>query len=158
MAELQQVAEVVAQLKDPQRIVVAARRYFQASAQRSRPADALVDFATAIEALAGTSDGKKQAKWLVELLGPDPAWAHRVETDFKELKDARNKILHDGVIPPGARALVAWTRALVEHAITAAVRRDVGVAPVGVFDPHRPRWPATRASDRTSELRSTDQG
>lgn len=142
--ELREVADVVASLSDPRRIVVAARRYFRAGAERARPSDALVDFTTAIEALAGTSSGKRQSEWMVELLGTDPAWRHRLTVDFKELKHARNQILHDGVTPPGARALVAWTRALIEHAIVAAVRRDAGVAPVGIFDPYRPRWPPTR--------------
>lgn len=140
-SELQQVTGAIALLGQTRRVVVATRRYFQARAERSRPADSLVDYGTAIEALSGTSSGKDQGAWLKALLGSDPAWSHRVAGDFRQLKDARNSILHDGVTPPDARALVSWNRSLIENAITATVRRDAGIKPVGIFDPHRPRWP-----------------
>ena len=124
---LQEAAGLVARLPDPRRIVVASRRYFQAGSERARAADRLVDYATAVEALAGTSDGKEQSRWMVELLAPDSFWTHRVADDFKALKIARNSILHDGVTPPDARVLAGWTRTLVQHAITAAVHRDASV-------------------------------
>jgi hypothetical protein len=126
--DLRRVAEIVARLSSPRRIVVATRRYFQAGAERHRPADALVDYATAIEALAGVSNGKKQAEWIVSLLSPHPFWTGRISHDFEELRHARNGILHHGVIPPDARVRVGMTRTLVEHTIRATVRRDLGIA------------------------------
>jgi hypothetical protein len=113
-----EMADLTARLDKPRPIAVAARRYFQAGAERARPADALVDYALAIEALTGTSSGKQQGKQLAALMRGYTYFP----SDFVELKDARNSILHDGVTPPGARALLMTARSLVETAITAAVR------------------------------------
>jgi len=119
--ECVQCAQLVARVPVPGRLVAAARRYFQAGAERPRPADAIVDYATAIEAVTGTSDGKEQGAELVRLLGSQSFWAHRIAGDFKRLKDARNSILHDGVTPPDARSIRGPSQTLVAHAIHAAV-------------------------------------
>ena len=66
---LADAASVVVRVPDITRIAIAARRYFQAITERVRPADSLIDYAIAIEAITQTSNGKEQRDRLVHLIG-----------------------------------------------------------------------------------------
>ena len=113
---LRRGATAVTRVSDCRRLAVAARRYFQAGAERTKPADQIVDYAVAIEAITGQWRGRAQADELAALLGDG------IREPFKDLKDARNSILHHGVIPANITRIVGTSRMLVDHAITSAVR------------------------------------
>ena len=113
---LRRAATAVSRVSDCRRLAVAARRYFQAGAERTKPADQIVDYAVAIEAITGQSHGRAQADALAALLGDG------IRERFKDLKDARNSILHHGVIPANVTRIVGTSRMLVDHAITSAIR------------------------------------
>lgn len=132
---LAQAAAVVARVPDITRIAIAARRYFQAITERVRPADSLIDYAIAIEAITQTSHGTKQRDRLVRLigagvreLGVDNA------ADFKLVKDTRNDIVHSRGRPTNVAGVASVARRLVDHAITSAVREDVLAATKGSGD------------------------
>ena len=126
---LAQAAAVVAEVADITRIAIAARRYFQAITERVRPADSLIDYAIAIEAITQTSSGKQQADRLVELIGPGvPALGVDNAADFKLVKDTRNAIVHSHGRPANVAGVASVARRLVDHAITSAVREDVAGA------------------------------
>jgi hypothetical protein len=119
-------AEIVACAPDVSRLALAAQRYFQAIAERIRPADKLIDYVIAIEAITRTSDGKEQCERLVALIGdgiPDSGVDNRA--DFKLVKDTRNDIVHGKRPPRNVASIANVAQRLVDHAITAAVRKDV---------------------------------
>jgi hypothetical protein len=76
------------------RIVIAARRCFQAITERVRPADSLIDYAIAIaiEAITQTSNGKKRQDRLVRLIG---AGVRELgvdnSADFQLVRDTRKR-------------------------------------------------------------------
>jgi hypothetical protein len=122
---LTQAASVVARVRDITRIAIAARRYFQAITERVRPADSLIDYAIAIEAITQTSNGKKQQDRLVSLIGAGvPELGIRNAADFKLVKDTRNAIVHSLGRPTNVAGVASVARRLVHHAIMSAVRED----------------------------------
>lgn len=58
----------------------------------------------------------------------DAASRAAIEAWFKPIKDGRNGILHNGIVPAGLDALVSSARTLVDHAITAAGREQAHIA------------------------------
>jgi hypothetical protein len=126
---LARAAAVVARVPDITRIAIAARRYFQAITERVRPADSLIDYAIAIEAITQTSHGKKQRDRLIDLIGAGvPELAVDIAADFKLVKDTRNDIVHSNGRPTNVAGIASVARRLVDHAITSAVREDVVAA------------------------------
>lgn len=126
---LAQAAGVVARVPDITRIAIAARRYFQAITERIRPADSLIDYAIAIEAITKTSQGKQQRDRLVRLIGGGvPELGVDNAADFKLVKDTRNAIVHSLGRPTNVAGVASVARRLVDHAITSAVREDVAAA------------------------------
>ena len=78
----------MARVPDVTRIAIAARRYFQAITERVRPADSLIDYAIAIEAITQTSNGKKQRDRVVRLIGAGvPELGVDNAADFKLVKE-----------------------------------------------------------------------
>lgn len=129
LGRLAQAAAVVARVPDITRITIAARRYFQAVTERVRPADSLIDYAIAIEAITQTSHGTKQRDRLVELIGGGvPELGIDNAADFKLVKDTRNDIVHSRGRPTNVAGIASVARRLVDHAITSAVREDVVAA------------------------------
>jgi hypothetical protein len=132
---LTQAAAVVARVSDITRIAIAARRYFQAITERVRPADSLIDYAIAIEAITQTSHGKKQRDRLIELIGAGvPQLGGDNAADFKLVKDTRNDIVHSRGRPTNVAGVASVARRLVHHAITSAVREDALAATNGPGD------------------------
>jgi hypothetical protein len=132
---LTQAAAVVARVPDITRSAIAARRYFQAITERARPADSLIDYAIAIEAITQTSHGKKQRDRLVRLIGAGvPELGIDNAADFKLLKDTRNDIVHSRGRPTNVAGVASVARRLVDHAITSAVREDVVAVAKGPRD------------------------
>jgi hypothetical protein len=132
---LAQAAAVVARVPDITRIAIAARRYFQAITERVRPADSLIDYVIAIEAITQTSHGIKQRDSLVELIGAGvPELGVDNAADFKLVKDTRNDIVHSLGRPTNVPGVASVARRLVDHAITSAVREDVIAATKGPRD------------------------
>jgi hypothetical protein len=132
---LAQAAAVVARVPDITRIAIAARRYFQAISERARPADSLIDYAIAIEAITQTSHGKKQRDRIVRLIGAGvPELGVDNAADFKLVKDTRNDIVHSRGRPTNVAGVASVARRLVNHAITSAVREDVVAATKGPED------------------------
>lgn len=126
---LTQAAAVVARVPDITRIAIAARRYFQAITERVRPADSLIDYAIAIEAITQTSHGTKQRDRLVELIGAGvPKLGIDNAADFKLVKDTRNDIVHSRGRPTNLAGVASVARRLVDHAITSAVREGAAAA------------------------------
>jgi len=127
-----QAAAVVARVPDITRIAIAARRYFQAITERVRPADSLIDYAIAIEAITQTSQGKEQRHRLVALIGAGvPELGIDNATDFKLVKDTRNDIVHSRRRPTNVAGVASVARRLVDHAITSAVREAVAARSQG---------------------------
>lgn len=132
LGRLAQAAAVVARVPDITRIAIAARRYFQAITERVRPADSLIDYVIAIEAITQTSNGKTQRDRLVGLIGAGvPELRVDNAADFKLVKDTRNAIVHSRGRPTNVAGVASVARRLVDHAITSAVREDVLAATKG---------------------------
>jgi len=132
---LAQAAAVVARVPDITRIAIAARRYFQAITERVRPADSLIDYVIAIEAITQTSHGGVQRDRLVGLIGPGvPELRVDNAADFKLVKDTRNAIVHSRGRPTNVAGVASVARRLVDHAISSAVREDVAAAVDGPGD------------------------
>jgi len=132
---LAQAAAVVARVRDITRIAIAARRYFQAITERVRPADSLIDYAIAIEAITQTSHGTKQRDRLIELIGAGVSeLGIDNAADFKLVKDTRNDIVHSRGRPTNVAGIASVARRLVDHAIRSAVREDVAAATRGSGD------------------------
>ena len=133
---LAQAAAVVAHVPDITRIAIAARRYFQAITERVRPADSLIDYAIAIEAITRTSRGEQQRDRLIALIGAGvPELSVDNAADFKLVKDTRNDIVHSRRRPTNVAGVATVARRLVDHAITSAVREDVTAGTEGPGDP-----------------------
>lgn len=132
---LTQAADVVARVPDIMRTAIAARRYFHAITERVRPADSLIDYTIAIEAITQTSRGKEQRDRLVALIGAGvPALKVDNAADFKLVKDTRNDIVHSRRRPTNVAGVASVARRLVDHAITSAVREDVAAETKGPMD------------------------
>lgn len=122
---LTEAAGVVAKVPDIARIAIAARRYFQAITERVRPADSLIDYVIAIEAITRTSKGTKQRDRLITLIGAGvPELGVDNAADFKLVKDTRNDIVHSRRRPANVAGVASVARRLVDHAITSAVRES----------------------------------
>jgi hypothetical protein len=129
---LSETAVVVAKVPDIARIAIAARRYFQAITERVRPADSLIDYVIAIEAITRTSNGKKQRDRLIALIGAGvPELGVDNAADFELVKDTRNDIVHSRRRPVNVAGVASVARRLVNHAITSAVRESVAAATTG---------------------------
>src|SRR5262249_18309600 len=98
----------------------------QAITERVRPADSLIDYAIAIEAITRTSQGTKQRDGLVGLIGAGvPELRVDNAADFNLVKDTRNDIVHSRGRPTNVAGVASVARRLVDHAITSAVREEV---------------------------------
>lgn len=128
MKRLKRSAEVVARVQDVKPIAIAARRYFMAISERSRPADKLIDLVIAVEALTDASGLQRQTRRLVELVGGGAVLSDQtIRDDFRLIKHARNDIVHKGKIAPNTDSLAGIARMYVDLAIQASVREAAQV-------------------------------
>jgi hypothetical protein len=120
--DLCKAARLTAVLREPLRVAIAARRYQQARTERTRPADKIVDYVVAIEAITQSSHGQIQGELLSEIIGGDDQDRERAKSDFELVKTTRNDILHYGKTPHRADGIASIARSLVDRGILGVVR------------------------------------
>jgi hypothetical protein len=111
--------------KDLGRLGVATRRYLIARTERVRPTDQIIDYAIALESMTAKRYGDKQGKELGRLLADTAIEREAVESEHERFRAVREAIVHDGVIPPDARAMSQTGRDLVKRALWARSRADL---------------------------------
>jgi hypothetical protein len=134
VAKLREYSDLIAGI-DVRRLAVPTRRYLLARAERIRPDDQIVDYATALEAITGGKKGAARAQSIGVLVGGSSAAAvDAAEAEARRIARARNSILHNGLVPDGAPAMAREARQLVLRAIEATVRREL------LGSPAHPAW------------------
>jgi hypothetical protein len=114
--ELLETAALVTQIPIG-RLGIVARRYLMAVTERPRPADQIIDYSIAFEALTSTGRGREQGKALAELIGKAPSAFGTVLDEHRLVKDARDVILHEGKTPAEAPMIASKGRALVRGGV-----------------------------------------
>lgn len=96
---------------------VAVRRFLLARTERVRPADQIIDYSIALEAMTSKRYADKQGRELGRLLGDGPAAREKVESEHEMFRAARETIVHNGRIPADARQMAQIGRDLVRRSL-----------------------------------------